>query len=62
LYISVPQVLRQAPRFGTTEHEEMRRVLVHGLLHLLGYDHIKPKDRVVMRAKEEDYLGRSPYK
>ncbi len=61
LFISVPQVLRQAPRFGTTAHEEMRRVLVHGLLHLLEYDHIKPKDRVVMRAKEEEYLGRSPY-
>lgn len=61
LYISVPQVERQAPRFDTTFEEEMNRVTVHGLLHLLGFDHIKPQDRKIMRAREEHHLGRSPY-
>lgn len=61
LYISIPQVERQAPRFDTTFEEEMERVVIHGLLHLLDYDHIKASDRKVMRAKEEFYLGRSPY-
>ena len=29
---------------------------VHGLLHLLGYDHMEDKDKVIMRAKEEEAL------
>lgn len=61
LYISVPQVERQAPRFDTTFEEEMQRVTIHGLLHLLGFDHIKTADRKIMRAREEHHLGRSPY-
>lgn len=60
LYISLPQVERQAPRFDTTYEEEMQRVTIHGLLHLLGFDHIKTADRKVMRAREEHHLGRSP--
>ncbi len=62
LYIAVPQVERQAPRFGTTFFEEMERVTVHGLLHLLGHDHMKPGERAIMRAREEYHLGRSPYR
>jgi rRNA maturation RNase YbeY len=37
-------------------HRELRVLLVHGLLHLRGYDHIEPGDAVVMRAKEADLL------
>jgi len=62
IYVSIPQVRRQAPRFGTTELEELERVLIHGLLHLAGHDHLVPSERKAMRTLEEAYLGRSPYR
>lgn len=61
IYISLEQVERQAPRFGATPGEELERVLVHGLLHLCGYDHLTPSERRIMREKENLYLTRNPY-
>jgi len=57
IYIATAQVERQAPRYNNDYVNELRRVLVHGMLHLCGYDHIKPGERRVMRAKEDFYLG-----
>jgi probable rRNA maturation factor len=37
--ICVPVALSQASRFGNTADEEILRLLIHGTLHLLGYDH-----------------------
>jgi probable rRNA maturation factor len=39
IVISVPAAVRQARAAGETLHDEIDRLLVHGLLHLLGYDH-----------------------
>ena len=39
LVISIPTAKRQANEFGVTLREELLRLIVHGLLHLLGYDH-----------------------
>lgn len=39
IFICVPQIIRQSKRFGITAKEECVRMLVHGVLHLLGYDH-----------------------
>lgn len=39
IVISVPQTIRQAGEYGATFYEELARLLIHGLLHLLGYDH-----------------------
>jgi probable rRNA maturation factor len=55
VYISVPQVMRQAPRFANTYYRELKKMLIHGILHIAGYDHIKPNDRKIMRQKEEAY-------
>lgn len=62
IYIAREQVKRQAPEYGNTFYAEMKRVIVHGLLHLSGYDHIKAADRKVMRARECEFLGLDPYK
>ena len=62
IYIARDQVKRQAPEYGNTFYAEMKRVIVHGLLHLSGYDHIKAADRKVMRARECEFLGLDPYK
>lgn len=48
-----PQVIAaQAPSFGTTPVEECRLMLVHGMLHLLGYDHMNEDDAIAMEECE----------
>jgi len=56
IYIAEDQVKKQAPSYGNTYYGELKRVLVHGLLHLCGYTHYKKKDRKIMREKEDFYL------
>ena len=57
IYISEQQVRRQAPRFDNSFENELKRMLIHGLLHLCGYDHMAPKERKEMREREEEILG-----
>lgn len=47
----------QAKRFGTTPADETRLLAIHGLLHLLGYDHIEEADAVVMESLEDALLA-----
>ena len=49
-----PQVTaRQAPANGRTASDEMAYLLIHGLLHLLGYDHAEPAEEKVMFALQD---------
>ena len=48
---------RQAEEYGHSAGREMTYLFVHGLLHLLGYDHEKEEDKTLMRAKEEEVLS-----
>lgn len=57
LFISVDSVRENAIEFGTEFDEELHRVIVHGLLHLIGYDDHTPEEQKVMRAKEDYYLS-----
>ena len=50
--IAVGVARRQAAERGHELETECRRLLVHGVLHLLGYDHVRPEQARVMRAKE----------
>lgn len=61
IYIAKAQVKRQAPLYGNSYYLELKRVLVHGLLHLCGYDHIKTAERRRMRQREEEILGLNIY-
>ena len=55
--ILAPEVIaRQAPGFGNTPADECRLMLVHGMLHLLGYDHIEDDEAEVMEAREDELL------
>lgn len=47
---------RQTHEFGTTFEEEISLLLVHGLLHLCGYDHIEDDEAEVMEARESEIL------
>ncbi len=57
LFISIDSVRENSIEFGTEFDEELHRVIVHGLLHLIGYDDHTPEDQKVMRAKEDYYLS-----
>ena len=57
LFISIDSVRENAIEFGTEFDEELHRVIVHGLLLLIGYDDQTPEDQKVMREKEDYYLS-----
>lgn len=44
IYISIPKMIEQAQEYGHSEKRELSFLVVHGLLHLLGYDHTKSKE------------------
>ena len=48
IYICIPQMKRQAEEYGHSEKRELSFLAVHGLLHLLGYDHMEPEDEKEM--------------
>lgn len=56
IFISVPQIVRQAKVWEVTPREEFTRMLVHGLLHSLGYDHITKAEAAVMFPRQERYV------
>jgi rRNA maturation RNase YbeY len=56
LIISAAYVKKDAARLGISFERRMRRLLVHGICHLLGYDHMKNADYKVMLAKERELL------
>ena len=57
IVVSVEMVGRQAVEAGLVEADELAHVILHGLLHLLGYDHEEPDEEAVMKAREEAVLG-----
>ncbi len=57
--IAFPVAEEQATRYGHSVQEELRLLTVHGVLHLLGYDHATPEEEAVMWARQEAILGRS---
>ena len=60
LFISVDSVRENAAFYGTEFADELNRVIVHGVLHLIGYDDHTEADIAVMRAKENYYLSQRP--
>ena len=57
IYISVDRVKENALKFHTTLDEELHRVIIHGVLHLMGYKDKKKSDKDLMRKKEDAYLS-----
>jgi probable rRNA maturation factor len=46
-----------APKYKSTPEDELLLYVIHGTLHLVGYDDVTPRQRAVMRKKETEYLG-----
>lgn len=57
IYISIDRVKENAKDLNLTFDLEMQRVIIHGLLHLLGYSDKSETDQALMRAKEDSYLS-----
>ena len=57
LFISVDSVKENSITYNTEFAQELLRVIVHGLLHLIGYDDHTPEDQSQMRDKENYYLA-----
>ena len=57
IYISVDKALEQAKEYGHTIKRELAFLFVHGLLHLLGYDHMKKEDEEIMFPLQDKILN-----
>lgn len=60
IYISVERVSDNAISMNLSFEDEVSRVLIHGILHLLGYEDLTADQKLQMRAKEDYYLHLQP--
>ncbi|HAN18959.1 MAG: rRNA maturation RNase YbeY [Bacteroidetes bacterium GWC2_33_15] len=58
IYISIETVLNNSKRFIVSFEDEIRRVIIHGILHLIGYNDSTNGEKIQMREKENNYLDR----
>jgi len=56
IFISVEQVRINAVLFSVIAEEELRRVMIHGVLHLMGFNDSLPEQQAIMREKENEAL------
>jgi len=56
IFISVEQVSINAKSYNTEEEQELRRVMIHGVNHLLGYNDSSDEEREIMRQMENEAL------
>jgi probable rRNA maturation factor len=57
IYISIDRVKENALKFENSFEAELHRVMIHGVLHLIGYKDKKPADKSLMRKKEDACLS-----
>lgn len=57
IYISYQKAMEQAETYGHPLEREMKFLFIHGLLHLLGYDHMEKEDEIVMFRLQDEILG-----
>ena len=56
IFISIERVCENAMTFKVTKNQELKRVMIHGILHLCGYKDKTASDRKKMRKKEDEYM------
>ncbi len=60
IYISLDRVLENAQKYHQELLTEIHRIIIHGVLHLLGYKDKSPQDKEQMNSKEDYYLSLLP--
>ena len=58
LILALEYIKNDLPKWETTFEKHLQRLLVHGICHLLGYDHIEDKDYKLMHKKEMELLNK----
>ena len=58
IFISLDHAAVQAEEYGNTLEQELCFLAMHGMLHLMGYDHMKEQEEMVMRQKQREVLQR----
>ena len=53
IFISIDTVFSNSKKFNTSFNEELLRVIIHGILHLVGFKDKSPKERIEMRLNED---------
>lgn len=61
IFISVEDALENAKKFKISTKEEIFRLIIHGILHLLGYDDLKKKDKNIMKRLENRLLNSNKF-
>ena len=61
IFISIDRIKENAKNFGVSETDELHRVMIHGLLHLLGYGDKSKTEKAKMTEKENYYLWLRPF-
>jgi len=57
IFISIDRVKENSQSLNTVFEDELKRVIVHGLLHLCGYDDHSPENKAEMRRLESEYIA-----
>jgi len=60
IYISIDRARENARIYNVKLYKEVCRLIIHGILHLTGYDDKSPEDKTVMTSKEDYYLSLHP--
>lgn len=60
VFISVEMATDNAREYGTSLQNEIRRLVIHGVMHLIGYKDKSPEDKAVMTEREDHYLSIFP--
>lgn len=58
IVLSLERAMEQSEEFGHSFEREVCYLIIHSILHLLGYDHMEEEDKKIMRAREEEILNR----
>ena len=62
IFLSIDKALSQAIEYGHSIEREFAFLIIHGLLHLHGYDHMTKEDEEIMFTKQNEILERLNYK
>lgn len=60
IVLAPARIAEQSVGFGTTPADECRLLLVHGMLHLLGYDHVEEDEALAMEVREDELVSLLP--
>ena len=62
VYTNIDQIMQQAEDYHVTFNEELNRIIIHGVLHLIGFDDLTDEQKKIMTEKEDQYLTILPTK